>query len=136
MLVGDQSQQLYAFRGADSVRIFELMNDVDTTTYNLNRNYRNGSKIIQFAERIIAKNGKQYETHSICMRQTPGRIVERQWTVSELVNALNVAFELGIDTSNIINCFLQAENPIALLKGNKLLSDYGLRNGTVINFTE
>lgn len=57
-------------------------------------------------------------------------------SANELVNALNVAFELGIDTSNITNCFLQAENPIALLKGNKLLSDYGLRNGTVINFTE
>ena len=57
-------------------------------------------------------------------------------SANELVNALNVAFELGIDTSNIINCFLQAENPSALLKGNKLLSDYGLRNGTVINFTE
>ena len=57
-------------------------------------------------------------------------------SANELVNDLNVAFELGIDTSNIINCFLQAENPIALLKGNKLLSDYGLRNGTVINFTE
>ncbi len=95
MLVGDQSQQLYAFRGADSVRIFELMNDVDTTTYTLNRNYRNGSKIIQFAERIIAKNGKQYETHSICMRQTPGRIVECQWTVSELVNALKRMVENG-----------------------------------------
>lgn len=57
-------------------------------------------------------------------------------SANELVNALNAAFDLGIDTSNIKNCFFQAENPIALLKGNKLLSEYGIRNGTIINFTE
>lgn len=57
-------------------------------------------------------------------------------SANELVNALNTAYNLGIDTANIKNCFLQAENPVALLKGNKLLSDYGLRNGTIINFTE
>lgn len=88
MLVADHRQQLYNFRGADSTRLLELVNDYTVTTYNLNRNYRNGSKIIQFAERIIAKNGQQYEAHSICMRQTPGRIVEHQWTVEQVTEAL------------------------------------------------
>lgn len=57
-------------------------------------------------------------------------------TANELVVALNTAFELGIDTSNIKNCYLKAENPIALLRGNKTLSEYGVRNGSVITFTE
>lgn len=57
-------------------------------------------------------------------------------TANDLVNALNSAYELGIDTSDIKNCYLKAENPIALLKGNKTLSEFGLRNGSVINFTE
>lgn len=57
-------------------------------------------------------------------------------TANELVVALNTAFELGIDTSNIKNCYLKAENPIALLRGNKTLSQYGIRNGSVITFTE
>ena len=57
-------------------------------------------------------------------------------TANELVNALNTAYELGIDTSNVKNCYLKAENPIALLKGNRLLTEYGVRNGTVINFTD
>lgn len=57
-------------------------------------------------------------------------------SANDLVNALNTAYELGIDTSNIKNCFLKAENPIALLKGNKTLAEFGLRNGSVINFTE
>lgn len=57
-------------------------------------------------------------------------------SANDLVNALNTAYDLGIDTTNIKNCYLKAERPIALLKGNKLLADYGIRNGTVINFTE
>lgn len=73
-------------------------------------------------------------------------IVKRQFTIdleaplditaNELVIALNTAYELGIDTTNIKNCFLKAENPIALLRGNKTLGEYGIRNGSVINFTE
>lgn len=57
-------------------------------------------------------------------------------SANDLVTALNSAYGLGIDTSDVKNCYLKAENPIALLKGNKLLSDYGIRNATVINFTE
>lgn len=73
-------------------------------------------------------------------------IIKRNFTVdlevpldisaNDLVNALNTAYELGIDTTDVKNCYLKAENPIALLKGNKTLSEFGLRNGSVINFTE
>lgn len=56
-------------------------------------------------------------------------------TANELVVALNTAYKLGIDVSNIKMCFLKAENPIALLKGNKTLNEFGLRNGSIIYFT-
>lgn len=57
-------------------------------------------------------------------------------SANDLVNALNIAYELDIDTSNIKNCYLKAERPITLLKGNKTLAEFGLRNGSVINYTE
>lgn len=57
-------------------------------------------------------------------------------SANELVIALNSAYGLGIDITNIKNCYLKAENPIALLKGNKSLMEFGLRNGSVINYTE
>jgi len=57
-------------------------------------------------------------------------------SANDLVAALNAAYDLGIDVSDVKNCYLKAENPIALLKGNKSLYDYGVRNGTVINLTE
>ncbi len=57
-------------------------------------------------------------------------------SANDLVNGLNTAFDLGIDVSDVKNCYLKAERPIALLKGNKTLEEYGVRNGTIIYYTE
>ncbi len=57
-------------------------------------------------------------------------------SANELVVALNTAYDLGINVDDIKNCYLKAENPIALLKGNRLLSEFGIRNGSVIHYTE
>lgn len=57
-------------------------------------------------------------------------------SANELVLALNAAYDLGIDTSNIKDCYLKAENPIVLLKGNKSLLEFGIRNGSVISYAE
>ena len=56
-------------------------------------------------------------------------------TATELAIAINSAYELGIDTSNIRNCYRKAERPIALLRGNKTLREFGLRNGSIITIT-
>lgn len=74
------------------------------------------------------------------------RMVKRKKTVdidipldisaNDLVLALNSAYELGINLNDLKNCYLQAENPIALLRGNRSLREFGLRNGTKICFTE
>lgn len=57
-------------------------------------------------------------------------------TANELVIALNSAYELGIDITNIKNCYLKSERPIALLKGNKTLYELGIRTGSVITHSE
>ena len=54
-------------------------------------------------------------------------------TANELIIGLNQGYQLGMDTSDISKCFLQVENPIVLLKGNRTLEEFGLRNGSVIN---
>ena len=73
-------------------------------------------------------------------------MVKRQTTVDlevpldisadELVKALNKAYNLELDCDNPRNCYMPAENPIVLLKGNRTLKDFGIRNGTVLRFTE
>jgi len=56
-------------------------------------------------------------------------------SANELIAGLNRAFQLGIDMDDVKNCYLKAENPFVLLKGDRLLSEFGVRNGTEINFT-
>ncbi|MGN1170121.1 MAG: EsaB/YukD family protein [Lachnospiraceae bacterium] len=57
-------------------------------------------------------------------------------TANELVLALNTAYDLGINTDDIKNCYLKAERPIALLRGNRTLEEFGVRNGTRIHFAD
>ena len=57
-------------------------------------------------------------------------------TVNEFIVWLNSAYDIGIDVANVKDCYLKAENPMALLKGNRLLSEFGIHNGTIINITE
>lgn len=77
---------------------------------------------------VIFNNYKQNTTVDI---EIPLNI-----SANELVISLNTAYELGIDTTDIKNCYLQAENPIALLRGNKTLNQYGIHNGSIINYME
>ena len=49
---------------------------------------------------------------------------------------LNTAYDLKIDTNDIKNCYLKMDNPIMLLRGNMILRDTGIRNGSSIIFTE
>ena len=73
----------------------------------------------------IVKSGKSYDL------EIPINITTR-----DLIIGLSEAYELEIDTSDINQCYLKSENPIALLRGNKQLKDYGLRNGSILNFTD
>ena len=57
-------------------------------------------------------------------------------TANDLVLAVNRAFQLGINTENLMDCYLTSENPIALLRGNKTLKEFGIRNGSLIYYTE
>lgn len=54
-------------------------------------------------------------------------------TANDLVIALNNAYNLEIKTDNLMEVYLRAENPIALLKGNRTLSEYKIRDGSIIN---
>ena len=63
-------------------------------------------------------------------------IVKKNTSVDLEVPLDNTAYELGIDTTDIKNCYLKAERPVALLRGNRTLRESGIRTGSIINFTE
>ena len=53
-------------------------------------------------------------------------------TANELIYGLNNAFKLGIDMHNPGECYLRLENPTALLRGDTLLEEFGIRNGATL----
>ena len=55
-------------------------------------------------------------------------------TALELFYGLDEAYNWGCAGTDIQNCYLAAENPIALLRGNKKLREYGIRNGTILHY--
>ncbi len=57
-------------------------------------------------------------------------------TARDLVIGLNKAFDLKIDVQDIKQCYLKVENPIMLLRGNKILHESGLRSGSIVTFVD
>ncbi|MBE5910376.1 EsaB/YukD family protein [Pseudobutyrivibrio sp.] len=53
-------------------------------------------------------------------------------TANEFIYGVSQAFNLGIDMDNPDQCFLRMENPIGLLRGDNLLDEFGVRNGSII----
>ena len=51
-------------------------------------------------------------------------------TAYELFGALNQAYQLSSAAQPSGDVYLKSENPIALLKGNKTLAEYGIHKGT------
>lgn len=82
------------------------------------------------------------ENKAVIIFRMPGKNLEKDLeipldiTAGELVFALNSAYDLGIDVSDVKKCYLKSEHPIALLRGSRKLSEFGVRNGTVIYYTE
>jgi uncharacterized ubiquitin-like protein YukD len=56
-------------------------------------------------------------------------------TARELVVGLNNAYDLGIDVNDIKKCYLKVDNPVMLLRGNMLLRDAGIRNGSIVSYS-
>lgn len=53
-------------------------------------------------------------------------------TANDLIVSLNRIYDLQMDVENIFNCYLVSEDPIAFIHGNKLLNEFGIRNGSKI----
>lgn len=55
-------------------------------------------------------------------------------TANELLLSLNNGLQLGINLQDVSQCYLTTENPIALLKGDVPLKEFGVHDGTKICF--
>ena len=51
---------------------------------------------------------------------------------NELIYGLNNSLNLGINMDNPEECFLRMENPIGLIRGETILREYRIRNGSIL----
>jgi DNA helicase-2/ATP-dependent DNA helicase PcrA len=62
MVVGDDAQSIYSFRGADFTNIIEFPNRYpDACVYRLESNYRSTPQILQLANASISQNTRQFD---------------------------------------------------------------------------
>ena len=72
-VVGDFSQSIYSFRGADFLNLSKFKQDFkDTKTFSLAQNYRSTQKILDGASSVISKNN----THPVLKLWTENKIGE------------------------------------------------------------
>lgn len=60
-------------------------------------------------------------------------LVPADITAKELLEAVVNGYHLNINMEDISQCYLVAENPTVLCKGNQKLEECGIHDGTIIN---
>lgn len=101
-VVGDASQAIYSFRGADFRNILNFQNDfADTKVFNLEQNYRSTQNILSAANSVIAKNS----SHPILKLWT-------QNTSGEKINIFNAPNEIA-EANFIVEVILSSSEQFA-----------------------
>lgn len=62
--------------------------------------------------------------------------IPKNLTANELIYGLNDSFMLGINMDKPSQCYLRADYPKVLIRGEKTLEELGIRDGTIIYFDE
>ena len=95
MLVGDHKQSIYRWNGAYPDYLINLAHDRDVTTYDLNENYRNGYKILDFARGIINAAGYEYQDRSRPMRGVSGKVVDVEYSPVAVARTIKQMGDFG-----------------------------------------
>lgn len=95
MLVGDYRQSIYRFAGAVPDMLLDLMDNPEVTTFDLNENYRNGFKILDYARRLINNAGWEYRDNSIAMSPYEGQVIEVPYSAEAIANSIRQRVQSG-----------------------------------------
>jgi superfamily I DNA/RNA helicase len=88
MLVGDHKQSIYRWAGAYPDYLLDLVRKPEVTTYDLDENYRNGYRILDFARNIINSAGYDYHDDSIPKRGVSGKVIDVEYSPHAIANTL------------------------------------------------
>jgi len=132
-VVGDASQAIYSFRGANFRNILNFENDFgDARVFNLEQNYRSTKNILSAANAVIAKNNSHPILNLWTKRQTGERIsiynaqneideanfiVERIVSSGLPLSSFAILYRTNAQSRNIEEAFLHGNIPYRIYGG-------------------
>lgn len=138
--VGDDDQNIYQFRGADSKYLQQLIDSHDARKYELIDNYRSKNNLVDFANQFVSTIGHRLKTTPIMATQTGDgkiKIVRHRYTnlITPLVNDVIDAPLTGTtciltktneEALQITGLLLNKRRPAKLIQSNDSFSLYDL----------
>lgn len=140
-VVGDMSQAIYAFRGADYRNILNFETDYpQCTIYNLERNYRSTQNILDAAKKIIGNNSSHIHLDLWTENGAGQRIVnytgateyeEAQYVADKIVekhkqgyefNDIAVLYRTNAQSRNLEEHFIKNNIPYKIVGGTRFYS--------------
>jgi ATP-dependent DNA helicase RecQ len=96
ILVGDDDQNIFEFRGSSSVFMQQLMRDHEAKKYELIENYRSKSNLVNFTSRWAEKIRNRLKIHAgIAVQLENGEISITQYSSPHLMEPLSKAIALA-----------------------------------------
>lgn len=130
MLVGDDDQSLYGFRGARPELLLHFSSDYpEGKKIYLNRNYRSTGSIVEAASRVISHNQKRFEKElkavkekgdPVFVRAFENRKLENQWILSQIrsrhdkgqsYSSMAVLTRTNVGPRALVNLFMEYQIP-------------------------
>lgn len=122
--VGDDDQNIYQFRGADSKYMRQMLDEMQAAKYEMTANYRSVKPIVELANSVVKKIGDRMKSEPIVsMRSESGSVVITQHLSSNMETAI----------ANHVKKTYQGESACVLTRTNEealrlvcLLNKHGL----------
>jgi ATP-dependent DNA helicase RecQ len=120
ILVGDDDQNIYGFRGADAAHMQNLISEKSAVKYELTENYRSKDNIVSLANRWAATISKRLKTEScFASQQQQGHIHITQYAHGNIIVPLAASISHAALSGS--TCVLTQTNDEAMLLSGLLL---------------
>jgi len=122
ILVGDDDQNIYGFRGADSKYMQQLIDQKNAAMYELTDNYRSKANIVSFANQWATNINRRLKSQpGFAINSEPGNITITQYSTSNLIVPLaNSIINTDLKGST---CILTKTNDEAMLLTGLLIKN-------------
>jgi len=122
ILVGDDDQNIYGFRGADSKYMQQLIDQKNAAMYELTENYRSKASIVSFANQWATNINRRLKSQpGFAKNSEPGNISITQYSTNNLIVPL-VNSVLNTDLKGS-TCILTKTNDEAMLLTGLLIKN-------------